>query len=353
MKKIHKCLVLLPLAVLAVLMIISRAVTPKKLDLFEQVNTLSFWPWAESQSTILSSSCDEKSMECSYRLDESAPYAGLTIAPAEGKFWDISQYDYVEIGIDTAKSTTSQISINYFIEGFSEEERWQSLKITLYPLHSLYKDRYRIAVRDIHTPTWWYRENNIQAKDVPPVNYATVANIGFVNGEDQLPGNDYSIAVTSLRFVAEEKISTALLLTLALIYGAGVLGWYLLRKRVVPLPQVNRLSLGNYVDEEYDRIAEYMAQNYDRKGLTAGVVAEQVGMSSAKLSQLIHSFRGQSYNQFLNSLRLEEAKRLLRETDRNVSDISAHVGYGYVNSFNRVFREFEGTTPLEYRSARQ
>lgn len=350
MKRFKTVFALVPLVIFAILMVISHVNQPKHLDLFEKVSAVSFWPWAESKSKILSSSFDENGMECSYRLHESAPYAGFTVAPTDSKFWDISSYEYLEIGIDTAKSTTAQVSINYFLEGFSDEERWESLQITLLPLQSIYKDKYRIAIRDLITPTWWYRENNIQAKDVPPINYATVANIGFVNGEDQLPGSDNCIAITSLRFVAEEKISMALLLTLFLLYAGVLILFLLLKKRIVPLPKLNKLSLSNYVDEEYDRIATFMGENYTTKSLTAGMVAEQVGVSSAKVSQLIHSFRGQSYNQFLNSLRLKEAKRLLRETDRNVSDISSHVGYGYVNSFNRVFKEFEGTTPLEYRS---
>ncbi len=116
------------------------------------------------------------------------------------------------------------------------------------------------------------------------------------------------------------------------------------------LPNLKNADIASHTDEEYEKLSSYLIDNYTTPNLTAGVVAEETGISSSKITQLIQTFRKQSYSQFLNTIRLDEAKKLLRETDRNVSDISAHVGYSYVNSFNRVFKNVEGKAPLEYRT---
>ena len=54
-------------------------------------------------------------------------------------------------------------------------------------------------------------------------------------------------------------------------------------------------------------------------------------------------------SKYLTNLRMEEAKRLLRETDLLNKDISSAVGYEDVGSFIRRFRKQIGVTPRQYR----
>ena len=48
-------------------------------------------------------------------------------------------------------------------------------------------------------------------------------------------------------------------------------------------------------------------------------------------------------------LRMEEAKKLLRQTDLNISDVSRQSGYADASSFARRFKQYAGVTPLQYR----
>ncbi len=337
---------------LGVLLLISHAISPERMELVGN-DTISFWPWAEKESKITSHSFSKSEIQCKYVLHESSPYAGFTLNPNISEFWDISKFKYVEIEIDSKNCSPFQFSLSYFIDGFSDSNRWQSLRMTLFPIYTVDKKRHQLAIRDIHTPTWWFRENNIQAKDIAPIDYRKLANIGVTNGENQQIDNEGTITVTSITFIGEEYISSSLITALILIYSSALALLFIYRKKRVGLPKMHKVALTSYADEEYERVASYMGEHFSRKNLTAGIVAEQTGVSTSKITHLLHSYRGQNYSQFLNTLRLEEAKRLLRETDRNVSEISSHVGYGYVNSFNRVFKEFEAKTPLEYRSTQQ
>lgn len=348
-----KLIVLIPLVTLVILLLVAIFSPPKKIELIPSIYGIEFWPWAETSggdsSKIVQSSFDENGIQCSYILNNNAPYAGFTMNPSDKEFWDISEYDYIEITFDTEISNSTQLSLSYFLNGFSKKEKWQTLRLTVLPLYSISKERYQIPFREIPTPAWWYRENNIQRKDVPAIDYRQLANIGFVNGESLAPDTEHTIAVKSITFIKEPPLSTSLLATLLGIYTASMVLFFLFTKRSIPLPKLKKLEITNHVEEEYTRVSTFLSEHYHQKDLSLSKVAEQTGVTSGKISQLLQRYHQQSYSQFLNSLRLTEAKRLLKESDRNVSEIASYVGYGYVNSFNRVFKEAEGKTPLEYR----
>ncbi len=255
-----------------------------------------------------------------------------------------------EITVDTNQTTSCQISLSYFVNDYSIPGKWQSLVTTTQPLYKSKNAVHRVAIKDLYTPAWWFRENNLQRKNLPNIDYSQLANIDFSNGEDQLHGMDHTIAIKSIRFVSKPLLSATLFSSLFIGYSLFILLVLVLKKRFKSLPLIKQRPLSNVADDEYNRVAEFMGENFHLKTLNAGLVAEKTGVSSAKLTVLLHTFRGQNYNQFINAIRLKEAKRLLRETDRNVSEISSEVGYAYVNSFNRVFKEAEGMAPLEYRS---
>ena len=57
-----------------------------------------------------------------------------------------------------------------------------------------------------------------------------------------------------------------------------------------------------------------------------------------------------SFKQYLTQIRIHEAKRLLHETDRLVSDICLTVGFNSISHFNRVFKTMTSVSPLEFRN---
>lgn len=69
------------------------------------------------------------------------------------------------------------------------------------------------------------------------------------------------------------------------------------------------------------------------------------------LSNLFHQETGLTYSQYLTQYRLNEAKRLLRETNRKMYEICEKVGYKDPAYFSRMFKTVEGMSPNDYRSA--
>ena len=54
-------------------------------------------------------------------------------------------------------------------------------------------------------------------------------------------------------------------------------------------------------------------------------------------------------NDFIIDLRIEEAMKLLRSTDRQIIDIAFEVGFNNLRTFNRAFSKNLSRTPQEYR----
>jgi AraC-like DNA-binding protein len=58
----------------------------------------------------------------------------------------------------------------------------------------------------------------------------------------------------------------------------------------------------------------------------------------------------ETFKGVLNRLRLQEARRLLHESDLGIAEIAYKVGYGNVSHFNRLAKETWGRTPTEERT---
>src|SRR3990167_322688 len=92
------------------------------------------------------------------------------------------------------------------------------------------------------------------------------------------------------------------------------------------------------------------------EGLAVASLAAKVGVPEHQLRALINGQLGhRNFSAFLNSYRLEEARRLLSDpaqARRQVLQIALDVGYGSIAPFNRAFKEATGMTPTEFRKAK-
>ncbi len=97
----------------------------------------------------------------------------------------------------------------------------------------------------------------------------------------------------------------------------------------------------------------YMTQHFTDSSLMLQDVAKAVGMSNSRFSTVFSQQNGQTFTEYLMSLRLSKAKELLRTTDRRSSQIAFEVGYNDAHYFSYIFKKNAGMTPSEYRSRYQ
>jgi AraC family transcriptional regulator len=72
-------------------------------------------------------------------------------------------------------------------------------------------------------------------------------------------------------------------------------------------------------------------------------------LSAFHFNRVFHQITGLPPAKFISAMRLDEAKRLLLNTDRSITDISFEVGYNSLSTFTRRFTQRVGLGPREFR----
>lgn len=93
---------------------------------------------------------------------------------------------------------------------------------------------------------------------------------------------------------------------------------------------------------------EYIHENYGDYGLKIEKIAENVGISSSRLSVLFKKEMNCTVNEYLTSFRIVKAKALLQEKRYKIYEIATKVGYGSSQYFSQVFLQKVGVVPTEY-----
>ncbi len=107
--------------------------------------------------------------------------------------------------------------------------------------------------------------------------------------------------------------------------------------------QINEMSR-----KKLDKVIDFIKGNYtsdlSREGLAAAV-----GMNANYMSGLFKTYTGQKINEYINTLRIEDASARLTENDEKIIEVAYGVGFESLSTFNRVFKSKTGKTPTEFR----
>ena len=102
--------------------------------------------------------------------------------------------------------------------------------------------------------------------------------------------------------------------------------------------------------EEINKIIEYVRRNYD-KDVTLKTMAKYVAMDESYLSGLFKKKTGETLIQYLQRVRIEQAKFYLEQTDWPVHEIGERVGFANANYFFKIFKRWTNLTPADYRNS--
>ncbi len=98
-------------------------------------------------------------------------------------------------------------------------------------------------------------------------------------------------------------------------------------------------------------ITQYVNENYADAQLSLISAADYFHISESHVSHVFKDVVGVSFRNYVEQVRIERAKALLRNDDAVVGEIALNVGYANVQSFIRAFKRIEGISPGQYRDA--
>lgn len=104
----------------------------------------------------------------------------------------------------------------------------------------------------------------------------------------------------------------------------------------------------NQNDDRIYKILTYIENNY-KEDLKLEKVADQFNFNYSYLSAYFNQQAKESFNDYLNRIRITKSCQLLKESRHSIAQISQEVGYSEHSYFCRVFRKITGKTPSEWR----
>lgn len=131
------------------------------------------------------------------------------------------------------------------------------------------------------------------------------------------------------------------------------------------MPSENLSQLGRMLEVMQEKIQErqrqnaisrgsevtaYVEENFEDPNLCVAVVAEAFGLSEKTIHTLLRKSTGMSFGDYLQQCRMQKAGILLKESGLKVGDVGLRCGYSAESTFFRVFKQYYGITPTQYRA---
>lgn len=287
------------------------------------------------------------------------PYVGYSIGmKGLTKPFALTAYDTVHVTVRVDHRQTCYFLLNMYVDEGSPlagNVKDVSLMCEL----PLYKEQesYALAIDNFFVPDWWLFENGLTEDTVDRkyLNKIRTINIHFGAQDNNYANKVYLKDITFTQRQGHFHLwwsGATLLYVLFILMIHSIVQQHraLLKRRekiVVPYDTLDRITLGV---QSLKAIVTYIGSHYMQEGLSLADVADACEVSTARVTQLLSEhFQEVSFKQYLNMIRVYEAKRLILESEMNISEIGFTVGFANVTHFNRTFKSILEITPSDLR----
>ena len=112
--------------------------------------------------------------------------------------------------------------------------------------------------------------------------------------------------------------------------------------------QVEKIRHGKTPSKLQVEVANYI-QHHLSEPISTEEMAKQFYLTRTHFSSKFKAETGMTLTDFILSEKTEEAKRLLRYSDKSAAAIGIYLGFSSHGHFTKVFKKYTGLTPNEYR----
>jgi len=287
------------------------------------------------------------------------PYAGLFVSlMADSQFLDLSGYDYVSLELEAKNTQTFAVYLKAFIDGHTVLDQYFTHEFLQkeVPADTI-SSTYRINLDEFVHPEWWLEENKTTETKIGKPHFAKMISMQIQNGLFTPFDTPVRCTVHKIAFVRDNRIAFLLIGAVTLLYFFAYLFVYMNIQKKMKAKQTvisyKELIVENDTDKDMQRIMQSVAKNYADPEFTVEKLAREAGVSASRIPGMLKERFDMNFKQYLNIIRITEAKRLLRETDNQITTCAYNVGYNNIPHFNRTFKQLEGVSPKEYRKKMQ
>lgn len=112
--------------------------------------------------------------------------------------------------------------------------------------------------------------------------------------------------------------------------------------------QQYHLIESNRAHKPISQIVNFINHHYSER-LTLEGLSKKFFLSPSYLSRTFKATTGYSFIEYMNNIRVKEARTLLEGAELSISDIAERIGFGNLTHFGRIFKSITGIPPLKYR----
>ena len=125
------------------------------------------------------------------------------------------------------------------------------------------------------------------------------------------------------------------------------------KKMISQAIEIRDQNSGNKNRSILKTAVDFIDSHYMDEDISLNTAANVANVSSNHFSALFSQNMGQTFIEYLTTLRMNKAKELLRCTGMRSSEIAGEIGYKDAHYFSYLFKKTQGMTPSEYRKARE
>lgn len=125
------------------------------------------------------------------------------------------------------------------------------------------------------------------------------------------------------------------------------------KKMISQAIEIRDQNSGNKNRSILKTAVDFIDSHYMDEEISLNMVANVANVSSNHFSALFSQNMGQTFIEYLTTLRMNKAKELLRCTGMRSSEIAGEIGYKDAHYFSYLFKKTQGMTPSDYRKARE
>ncbi len=306
---------------------------------------------SEGNSEIISYQIDSGGLNFTYRIgmEENASVAAGLWVKDTVDFLNLSGTETMEVTLNPDSCSSFNLALYFHIPGFTIPAIWYThrmllTEITVRPGVSTY----RIPLRNMHTPLWWYSINRMSKETVAEhINWNRCTGITVGNHDLGTRGEPHRIYINNVVFNPDRfRIVVITLAALVIFYCIWHMRIKWEKHHAIRYKEIHTADGGSVTAEI---VGKYLGENYRINSLTMGRVSSDIGIPPAKIRLVMRELHHTTLNDYIVSLRITEAARLLRKTDLQIAEIARSVGYVHVSTFNHHFKNQYKKAPGLYR----
>ncbi len=164
-----------------------------------------------------------------------------------------------------------------------------------------------------------------------------------------------TIALMILSEISKAKLETKIATKIALYplyYLSNFSSW---EQAFSYLEQVTKILLAYLSDKVLDKnqmlvgcVKDYVREHYGDP-LNLSIISNYVNYNESYISRIFKQTNGIGLNEYINQVRLEQAKKYLLQTSDSIQQIAQNTGFDTSQYFSNVFKKYYGVSPSDFR----